>query len=197
MGIRMPFSNRIRNLSSFIKQKADSRRARLALYFFSALESLFIPIPTDPLLAACVYATPRRWWQIALLTAFFSVIGGFIGWSLGWFFTDFIGFLLTNNMIPFLSSENFMNVTNGFSKHGLLIVLLGAFTPLPFKLVTITAGLFKFNFILFIISAFFGRSIRFLLVAGLVRYHGNLKILFILTCLIGIIITSSYIILEN
>ena len=162
----MPFANKIKIFAFYIKRKADSWQARLGLYFFSALESIVIPVPTDPLLAACVYAAPKRWWQIALLTALYSVLGGSIGWVIGWFFGDFISFLLTNNMLPFLSSENFNNVTDGFSNHGLLIVLLGAFTPLPFKLVTITAGLFKFNFALFFISALFGRSIRFLLVAG-------------------------------
>ena len=85
-------------------------------------------------MAACVYATPKRWWQIAFLTASYSVLGGLIGWGIGWFFGDFISFLLKNNMIPFLSSEKFNDVTDAFSKHGLLIVLLGAFTPLPLKL---------------------------------------------------------------
>ncbi len=192
----MPFTNKIKNFAFSIKQRADSWQARLGLYLFSALESVVIPVPTDPLLAACVYAAPKRWWQIALLTAIYSVIGGSLGWIIGWFFGDFISFLLTNNMLPFLSSEKFNNVTDGFSNHGLLVVLLGAFTPLPFKLVTITAGLFKFNFALFFLSALLGRSIRFLLVAGLIKYHGNLKIFIILSCMIGFVITLSYIILE-
>ena len=192
----MPFANKIKNFAFCIKQRADSWQARLGLYLFSALESVVIPVPTDPLLAACVYAAPKRWWQIALLTAIYSVIGGSLGWVIGWFFGDFINFLLTNNMLPFLSSEKFNDVTDGFSNHGLLFVLLGAFTPLPFKLVTITAGLFKFNFALFFLSALFGRSIRFLLVAGLIKYHGHLKIFLILSCMIGFVITLSYIILE-
>ena len=193
---RMPFANKLQNFINFIKQNANSRHARLGLYFFSVLESVVIPVPTDPLLAARVYATPKKWWQIAMITAIYSVIGGVIGWIIGWFFGDFVSFLLKNDMLPFLPSEKFNNVTEQFSTHGLLIVLLGAFTPLPFKLVTITAGLFKFNLILFVISALFGRSIRFLLVAGLVKYHRNPKILVILSCLIGIIITMSYIILK-
>ena len=192
----MPFANKIKIFAFYIKRKADSWQARLGLYFFSALESVVIPIPTDPLLAACVYAAPKRWWQIALLTALYSVIGGSFGWVIGWFFGDFVSFLLTNNMLPFLSSENFNNVTDGFSSHGLLIVLLGAFTPLPFKLVTITAGLFKFNFALFFISALFGRCIRFLLVAGLIKYRGNPRVFIILSCIIGFVITLSYIVLE-
>ncbi len=193
---RIPFAYKLQNFIFFIKQKANSRQARLGLYFFSTLESIVIPIPADPLLAACVYAAPKKWWKIALMTAIYSVLGGLIGWILGWFFGDFVSFLLKNNMLPFLPSEKFNHVTEQFSTHGLLIVLLGAFTPLPFKLVTITAGLFKFNLFLFLISALFGRSIRFLLVAGLVKYHRNPGILGILSSLIGIVITTSYIILQ-
>ena len=196
MHIWVPFSNKLQYLTSFIKKNAGNRQARLGLYFFSALESIVIPVPTDPLLAACVYAAPRKWWQIALLTSIYSVIGGLVGWSIGLYFGDFISILITNNMLPFLSSEKFYNITDLFSKHGILIVLLGAFTPLPFKLVTITAGLFKLNFVLFLISAFLGRGIRFLLVAGLVKHHKKPKVMVILSCSIGIVITLSYVILE-
>ena len=86
----IPFSNKLERLAFFIQQKANSREARMGLYFFSALESIIIPIPTDPLMAACIYAAPKRWWQIAFLTASFSVLGGLIGWGVGWFFGDFI-----------------------------------------------------------------------------------------------------------
>ena len=99
---RMPFANKLQNFINFIKQNANSRHARLGLYFFSVLESVVIPVPTDPLLAACVYATPKKWWQIAMITAIYSVIGGVIGWIIGWFFGDFVNFLLKNDMLPFL-----------------------------------------------------------------------------------------------
>ena len=88
----IPFSNKLNHLAFFIHQKAGSRKARMGLYFFSALESIIIPIPTDPLMAACVYATPKRWWQIAFLTASYSVLGGLIGWGIGWFFGDLVLF---------------------------------------------------------------------------------------------------------
>ena len=191
----IPFSNKLERLAFFIQQKANSREARIGLYFFSALESIIIPIPTDPLMATCVYAAPKRWWQIAFLTAGFSVLGGLIGWGIGWFFGDFISFLLKNNMIPFLSSEKFNDVTDAFSKHGLLIVLLGAFTPLPFKIVTVTAGLFKFGFFQFLVAALIGRTVRFLLVAGLVKYHNSPKFLIFFSCSIGLLISLSYIII--
>ena len=74
-------------------------------------------------------------------------------------------------------------------------MLLGAFTPLPFKLVTITAGLFQFGVLPFIIASLIGRSIRFLLVAALVKYHQNPKFLIFITSIIGIVIAVSYIII--
>jgi membrane protein YqaA with SNARE-associated domain len=154
-------------------------------------------VPTDPLLAACVYAAPKRWWKLAIWTGIYSVIGGLIGWGLGWFMGDLISFMLQNDTIPFLSAKKFESVSNGFSEHGLLIIVLGAFTPLPFKLVTITAGLFQFGVLPFIIAALFGRTVRFLLVAGLVKYHQNPKILILISSIIGIVITVSYIILGH
>jgi membrane protein YqaA with SNARE-associated domain len=75
--------------------------------------------------------------------------------------------------------------------------VLGAFTPLPFKLVTITAGLFQFGVLPFIIAALLSRTVRFLLVAGLVKYHQNPKILILISSIIGIVITVSYIILGH
>jgi membrane protein YqaA with SNARE-associated domain len=193
----VPYSSKLHAISSFIQRKAGSQKARWGLYFYSALESIIIPVPTDPLLAACVYAAPKRWWKLAIWTGIYSVIGGLIGWGLGWFMGDLISFMLQNDTIPFLSAKKFESVSNGFSEHGLLIIVLGAFTPLPFKLVTITAGLFQFGVLPFIIAALFGRTVRFLLVAGLVKYHQNPKILILISSIIGIVITVSYIIIGH
>ena len=187
------YSSKLQAISSFVQQKAGSQRARWGLYFYSALESIIFPVPTDPLLAACVYAAPKRWWKIAIWTAIYSVFGGLIGWGLGWFMGDLVSFLLRSDSIPFLSAKKFEAVSNGFSAHGLLIVLLGAFTPLPFKLVTITAGLFQFGVLPFIMSALIGRGVRFLLVAALIKYHQSPKILILISSIIGIVITVSYI----
>ena len=193
----VPNSAKTRSISSFIQRKAGSRKARWGLYIYSAFESVILPVPTDPLLAACVYAAPKNWWKIAIWTAIYSVIGGLIGLALGWFMGDILVSMLHNDRLPFLSSKKFETVSNGFLKHGLLIVLLGAFTPLPFKLVTITAGLFQFGVLPFIIASLIGRSIRFLLVAGLIKYHQNPKIFIFISSIIGIIITVSYMIIGH
>ena len=191
----VPNSAKTRSISSFIQRKAGSRKARWGLYIYSAFESVILPVPTDPLLAACVYAAPKNWWKIAIWTAIYSVIGGLIGLALGWFMGDILVFMLHNDKLPFLSSKKFETVSNGFLKHGLLIVLLGAFTPLPFKLVTITAGLFQFGVLPFIIASLIGRSIRFLLVAGLIKYHQNPRILIFISSIIGIVLTVSYMVI--
>lgn len=193
----LPFESEIEALSEFVKRKADSRKARWGLYFYSALESIILPVPTDPLLGACVYAAPNRWRQLAIWTAFFSMIGGLIGWGFGWFMGDAVTFVLQNNTLPFLTAEKFEAVSGQFTEHGLLIVLLGAFTPLPFKLVTITAGLFKFSILPFIVTAFLGRSIRFLLIAALIKYHRSPKFLVLISSIIGFVIMMSYVIIGH
>ena len=194
---RVPYRTKLHAISSFIHRKAGSRKARWGLYFYSALESIILPVPTDPLLAACVYAAPERWWRIAIWTAIYSVTGGLIGWVLGWFLGDIVSFMLQNDSIVFLSAKKFAAVSNGFSEHGLLFVLLGAFTPLPFKLVTITAGLFQFGVLPFVVAALLGRGIRFLLVAGLIKHHQDPKIFILMCSIIGIVIAFSYITLKH
>ena len=70
-------------LTSFIKTHASTAKARYGLYGLTALESVVFPIPVDPLLAACVYARSDKWISIGILTALCSVVGGVVGWYLG------------------------------------------------------------------------------------------------------------------
>lgn len=149
--------------------------ARLFLYAFSCLESIIIPIPTDPLLAACVLAKPQRWVSIAVYCALASIIGGAIGWALGAFAAPAVMAAAEGLPHAIFSAEKFEAVAQAFQKLGLPLVLIGAFTPLPFKVIAISAGLFSYPLIPFLIIATIGRMARFLIVAAMVRYHRDSK----------------------
>ena len=148
--------------------------ARAFLYLFSFLESIIIPIPTDPLLGACTHAKPEKWKIIAIYCAAASVIGGAVGWAIGAFASEWVIGLVDKLPHAVMSAEKFAAVAEGFNKIGLPLVLIGAFTPLPFKVIAISAGLFGYPLLSFIAVATFGRMARFLLVSAMVRYHRNL-----------------------
>lgn len=156
---------------------AGNRFARLFLYVFSFFESIIIPIPTDPLLGACTLARPHLWKQIAVLCALSSVAGGAVGWYLGAFSTDFVMMFIDRLPHAVMNEDKFAAVAEAFQKLGLPLVLIGAFTPLPFKVIAISAGLFGYPLIPFLIIATIGRLARFLLVGAMVRYHKNGRLL--------------------
>jgi membrane protein YqaA with SNARE-associated domain len=165
------------------RKQADSPRARLTLYVYSALESVIIPIPTDPLLVACVAAARQRWLELALLTAAASVVGGLIGWLLGIGMGAALTAMLT--ALPGIDADAFERVALGYQKLGLILVFIGAFTPLPYKVIAVSAGLFGYGLVPFLLISAVGRSLRFLLVAGLVRFYRDPKIVAGLSTLLG------------
>lgn len=154
-------------------QTAGTPFARGFLYLFSFFESIIIPVPTDPLLAACTLARPDLWRRIAIYSAITSVAGGAVGWYLGAFATDYVMAMIEALPHAIFSHEKFDAVADAFTRIGLPLVLIGAFTPLPFKVIAISAGLFGYPLLSFILVATFGRIARFLIVGAIVRYHRN------------------------
>ena len=119
---------------------------------------------------------PQRWRQIAVFCALWSVAGGAVGWYLGAFSADYVMMMVDQLPHAVMNEEKFQKVSDAFTKLGLPLVLIGAFTPLPFKVIAISAGLFGYPIIPFLAVATFGRVARFLLVAAMVRYHKNMQI---------------------
>ena len=163
-------------LTDFIKTHAASTKARWGLYGLTALESIIFPIPIDPLLAACVYARSEKWMNIGLFTTFWSVIGGGIGWYLGFALQDFVADMLQLLPHQIAGPEKFSMVSSAFSQLGIILVLIGAFTPLPYKVIAVSAGLFGYALLPFLLFSFIGRGVRFLLVAGLVAHRHDFRL---------------------
>lgn len=152
---------------------AGTSFARAFLFGFSFLESIIIPIPTDPLLAACTHAKAEKWKMIAIYCALASVLGGAVGWAIGAYASEWVISFVDQLPHAVMNAEKFAAVADAFNKIGLPLVLIGAFTPLPFKVIAISAGLFGYPLLSFMIVATFGRMARFLLVGAMVRYHKN------------------------
>lgn len=178
----------LRKITSQINQYAGTANARYLLYGLSALESLIIPIPIDPYLAVCVLSKSDRWVQISLLTALASVIGGAAGWYLGVAMQDFVSGIIQLLPPQIAGPERFDAVARAFDTLGLALILIGAFTPLPYKVIAISAGLFGYGLIPFLLISAVGRSARFLLVGAMVAYRRDFRLMLLLASLLLILV---------
>jgi len=123
----------------------------------SFAESLFAPIIIDPFLVAMIMASPKKWKRYILISILASTVGGVCAYVLGSLFFDTIGI----KVIELYSLENIFNtIAENLNESGFVFVLIGAFTPIPYKLVAIASGLLHINFFTFVVASLFGRSLR-------------------------------------
>ena len=148
--------------------------ANFTLAFVSFIESSFFPVPPDVMIIPMVVAKKQHFIKIALIATTFSVLGGLFGYLIGYVFFNEIGF----KIFQFYGYENvnvlkemFSTKQGMFSWFGLLFV--AGFTPLPFKILTITSGFIHYNIFVFIFTCVFTRGLRFLLVAFLTNKFGQ------------------------
>ncbi len=182
--------------SARILERADSPVARAGLYLFSFLESIIIPVPTDPILVGCVLASRKKWLSICLVTAAASVAGGAVGWALGAYLAPFVSDMLQLLPHQIASEEKFTAVSDAFNRIGIILVLIGAFTPLPYKVIAISAGLFGFGLVPFLLFSAIGRSARFCLVGGMAAYYQNPRLAITLGSILLALIGAGMLILN-
>jgi membrane protein YqaA with SNARE-associated domain len=164
--------NPLRRLYLWTVRWADTRWATPALVAVSFAESSFFPIPPDPLLMANCYAHPRRWWQQAAWCTLASVLGGLLGYWLGYEFRPAAESILRAVGVSDVAGK-FAVVQGFYDKWGFLALVVKSLTPIPFKVFTIASGALHFDILKFILGAALGRALRFFLVAGLIRAFGE------------------------
>ncbi len=136
----------------------------------SFAESSFFPIPPDVMLAPMVLAQRHRAWLLAALTTFWSVAGGVAGYFIGMFLFR----LVAEPIIGFYDAQTAFDAALAqFRTYGIWIVFLAGFTPIPYKLFTISAGLASMSLLPFVAASLVGRGARFFLVAGLIYAGGE------------------------
>lgn len=146
-----------------------SRHSSWALIWISFAESIFFPIIIDPFLIALIMANQKRWrWYIGIsVTA--SIVGGVVAYLLGALFFDTLGV----KVLAFYSlEEKFTELAAGVDANGFVFVLLGAFTPIPYKIVALASGVLKINFFTFLIASAIGRLLRLGLVGLAAHFVG-------------------------
>lgn len=161
----------LRKLYDWVLSWSESPHGSWALFIVAVAESSFFPVPPDALLIALCMGNYKKWFKFALICSVGSVIGGAIGYMIGMYAYDFIGkhileFIasLSNTDTEFLKTE----AQRWFSDYGAWAVGIAGFTPIPYKVFTISAGFFDMNFYIFIIASIISRSMRFFAVGGLI-----------------------------
>ncbi len=148
---------------------AEHKFAPRILALLTFAESVFFPIPPDVLLAPMVLAQREKAWRFATLTTVASVIGGVVGYGLGYMmFEPWIQPLITE----FGYQARFDKAMAWFSEWGVWVVFIAGFSPIPYKLFTLSAGFLQMAFLPFLLASAIGRGMRFFLVAGVIHWGG-------------------------
>ncbi len=149
---------------------AERPAAPFWLFAIAFAEASFFPIPPDALLIPLALAQPRKAFWFALIATLGSVLGGALGYSIGFFLLA----KLAQPIIHFYHYEAaFTTFQQKFAQYGLWVILIKGLTPIPYKIVTIAAGAAAFNFPLFMFASLVTRGARFLLEAVLLRKFGE------------------------
>ena len=162
------------------------------MLLFAVLESIIIPIPVDPLLVATVLARPKNWIRLVAACTIASVVGGSVGWQIGVWLGTNVELLLIYLPDVVAAPEKFVTVQKGFVELGILLVFIGAFSPLPYKVIAASAGIAGFGLIPFLLTSLMGRGMRFAIVAGIARHHGNPHIVILLISALFILIGGAF-----
>ena len=150
-------------------QLSKHRHATKYLAALSFSESSFFPVPPDVMLAPMVLAQQEKAWRLALITTIASVLGGMLGYAIGYFLFDMVQ--------PWLEGTHYWSkyqlAEQWFKDWGFWAIFIAGFSPIPYKVFTIAAGTLSMLFLPFVFASFFGRGARFFLVAGLLAWGGE------------------------
>ena len=154
----------------WIMNWASTPYALYALALLSFTESFFFPIPPDILLIAIAFSKPKHSFLYAGICSLSSVAGGIVGYFIGYFLFESIGKLIFD---LYGGINGFETVKEYYNSKGAWMVLIGGFTPVPYKLITIASGVFLLDFKIFLICSIISRSARFFLESLLIFYFGE------------------------
>lgn len=158
----------LRKMYDWVMGLAASRHAPLSLFAVSFAESSFFPVPPDVMLAPMVLARPEKAWRFAAICTLASVLGGVLGYAIGYFLQDAAMWLLSLTG----HAGGLTEYKCWYDKYGTWVILAKGLTPIPYKLVTIASGLAQFNFGMFVAASVVTRGARFFLVAAVVKKFG-------------------------
>ena len=159
----------LKRLYEWVMGWSKSRYGTLALFLIAIAESSFFPIPPDVLLMALALSVPRRSLYYAAICTAGSIFGGILGYVIGLQFYELLG----QRIIEFYGvSEQFAYVGDQYQQNAFAAIAIAGFTPIPYKVFTIAAGVFRVPLVTLVAASLLGRTGRFFLVGALIRVFG-------------------------
>ena len=170
--------NNLRRLYDWVLHWSETPYGIPALFILAFAESTFFPLPPDVLLIALVLGMRKKALQFAFICTLGSVIGGLAGYGIGQYFwwngsnySAVANFFFTH--IPGVTESIFVQIQEQYSTYGFLIIFTAGFTPIPYKIITISSGAFNIAMPLFLTASIISRSARFFMVAVLIWKYGE------------------------
>jgi membrane protein YqaA with SNARE-associated domain len=160
----------LRGIYDWTMRMAASAKAPWALAVVSFAESSFFPIPPDVMLIPMVLSRREKAWWYATIATVASVVGGVFGYAIGYFLYDTVGLPILKLYGREHALDSFMTFVHDY---GVPAVIIKGMTPIPYKVVTIAAGVGHMNLLAFIGASIVARAMRFFLVAGLLYFAGE------------------------
>ena len=187
----------VRRLYDWVLNWAHSPYGGVALFVLAFTESSFFPIPPDVLLIALAVSIPAKSFRYALICSVGSVAGGIFGYLIGLYLMDAVGY----NIIEFYGvADKYEYVQELYRTYDAWVVAVAGFTPIPYKVFTISAGAFEINFWVFVIVSAISRAARFFILAAVIykfgkpikafidRYFNILSIAFMVLLILGFVL---------
>lgn len=161
----------IRSLYDWVLSWAHTPYGTLALFIIAFAESSVFPIPPDFLLIALCLGHGEKWLRFAVVCTAGSVLGALVGYAIGWGLWQAVDQFFFD-VVPGFDVATFEQVQRIYREWDFWFVFAAAFTPIPYKVITITAGVFGLNVLAFAVASIVGRAARFMLVAFLLYWYG-------------------------
>lgn len=170
--------NGLKKIYYWVLKWAETPYGIFALFILAFSESIFFPIPPDVLLIALAMGSTVKSFRYAAICTIGSVSGAFMGYAIGHFvwissngeFTGFANFFFNN--IPGFSFSLFNGIKALYNEWDFWVIFTAGFTPIPYKVFTVTSGVFDINLVMFFIASLISRGTRFFLVAWLIWKYG-------------------------
>ena len=170
----------IKKLYDWVLGLAQKPNGDISLGILSFSEASFFPIPPDVLLIPLCLGNRKKVYFFAFICSCFSIIGAIFGYYIGkllWWNMPGVEYSYIANMffeyVPGITIDGFNRIQTMYDQWNFWIVFTAGFTPIPFKLITISAGTFNINFLMFVVASIISRSARFFIVATLIKVFGD------------------------
>lgn len=192
----------IEKLYNWMMQQAASKNAVRVLIFVSFIESSFFPLPPDPVLAIVVAKNRHKAMYYAAICAIASVLGGFLGYYIGYAFFELIG---SKILVFYGQMDKFESVVTTLNEWAFWIICAKGLTPIPYKIVTIACGFAKIDLLTFGVASLITRSARFMLLSFVCKKFGEqflnfiekhktaTLVLIVITVIIGFLLVKLFI----